>query len=138
MRDSENFIWVIAAVLVLGIAGGLWYLRTYREEAPAPVEAPTPPESSQPATPHYPVPEPATDESGPHDLVPLPPLDDSDSYFRIALVNLFGDRFGELLADSGLIEKSLRTSGSPSAFAPWAGCRVCSLPRRDPRRTATS
>jgi hypothetical protein len=107
MRDSENFIWVIAAVLVLGIAGGLWYLRTYREEAPAPVEAPTPPESSQPATPHYPVPEPATDESGPHDLVPLPPLDDSDSYFRIALVNLFGDRFGELLAGSGLIEKSV-------------------------------
>ena len=84
MRDSENYYWVIAALLVLGIAGGLWYLRTYREEAPAPVEAPPPQEASEPATPHYPVPEPATDESEPHDLVPLPPLDDSDSYLRIA------------------------------------------------------
>jgi Protein of unknown function (DUF3014) len=106
MRDSENTYWVIAAVLVLGIAGALWYLRS-AHEAPVPVEATPPAETSQPANSHYPVPEPATDGSEPHDLVPLPPLDDSDAYFRIALVNLFGDRFGDLLVKSDLIEKSV-------------------------------
>lgn len=107
MRDTENTLWVIAAVVVLGIAGVLWYLRASREEAPVPVETPPPAEPSEPATPHYPVPEPATDESEPQNLVPLPPLDDSDAYFRIALVNLFGDRFGQMLVDSDLIEKSV-------------------------------
>lgn len=107
MRDSDNYYWVIAAVFVLGIAGLLWYLRSSREEAPVPVETPPTAESQLPAMPHYPVPEPATDESEARDLVPLPPLDDSDAYFRISLVNLFGDRFGELLVGSGLIEKSV-------------------------------
>ena len=39
------------------------------------------------------------------DLVPLPPLDESDSYFLLALIDVFGSEMGRQLVSDALVDK---------------------------------
>ncbi len=112
--SSENWLLGIAvAIGIAGIATILWL--NFRGEAdspivvePATVSPDAPAERRGPEYP-VPVPEPASDgsaaETSERALIPLPPLEDSDAYFRLELVDLFGDAFGELLAEAAVIEK---------------------------------
>lgn len=106
MSDSKSQ-WLIPPVLVICLAGAIWYFWPMPEE-PAPIAVPAQPVPAKvgPATPRYPVPQSLHRTDRP-DLVPLPPLDDSDKYFELALVNLFGGGIGQLLVDDALIEKSV-------------------------------
>jgi hypothetical protein len=63
---------------------------------------------SGPAEPLHPV-EPLSVTPGAGELVELPPLAESDSYFALALVDLFGPGLEPLLADEALIDKTVAT-----------------------------
>lgn len=113
MHDNELKWLGIAALLLVG-AGALWYL--LRDDAPPAAETvvtepETLPEALPPREPLHPV-EPLELEPSEGELVELPPLDESDSYFTLALVELFGADMEELLSDSGLIDKSVASSDS--------------------------
>jgi hypothetical protein len=85
----KKVIWGSAAIVVLGLAGAIYYYK-YHGAVPAP---PPPVEPAHPAQPapsaatepaiHNPVPVPA-------DTKPLPPLNDSDPPVRESLVGLLG------------------------------------------------
>jgi hypothetical protein len=64
-----------------------------------------------PREPLHPV-EPLAPEPAEGELVELPPLDESDSYFALALVELFGADLEPLLSDSGLIDRSVASTDS--------------------------
>jgi hypothetical protein len=84
----KKVIWGSAAIVVLGLAGAVYYYK-YHGAVPAPpakTEAPRPPAPPQAATEpgiQNPVPVPA-------DAKPLPPLTDSDPTVRESLVGLLG------------------------------------------------
>ena len=105
--SESNTSWVLPIVLLVAVAAGAWwYLREPPVESivapdvPAAAEA----EPDEPRRPLYPVPSlEATD------LVDLPPLDDSDSYFELALSDVFGAEIDDLLVEAGLIDKFVAT-----------------------------
>lgn len=109
MRNSNTLI--ALALLLLVAAGGLvWYLQPSPEDATPPGPAvQIEQEDPQPAAPRYPVAPMPPQSTVLPDLVELPPLDDSDSYFGLALVDLFGREVEDLLVDSALIEKFVTT-----------------------------
>ena len=61
-----------------------------------------------PAEPLHPV-EPLEVAPGEGELVELPPLEESDSYFALALIDVFGPELETLLADEALIDKTVAT-----------------------------
>jgi hypothetical protein len=75
---------------------------------PVPVEQTAPIVDSAPAEPLHPV-EPLSVNPGEGELVELPPLAESDSYFALALIDLFGPDLEPLLADEALIDKTVAT-----------------------------
>lgn len=87
----KKVIWGSAAVVVLGLAGAVYYYKYYNA-APAPVAAVEPPhppvQAPQAAT------EPAVRNPVPEttDTKPLPPLKESDPDVRESLVGVFGAR----------------------------------------------
>ena len=109
--DDTELKWVILLALAVVAAGVLWYFRADilgPPEAPAVVE-PAPAEPQPASTkPLHPI-EPLTISPGEGELVELPPLDESDSYFALALIELFGTELEALLDDDGLIDKSVAT-----------------------------
>lgn len=101
--SKSSINWLLILLLLIGLAVAvLWQFRLPPEDQPTVAEpAATPePAATAPRFPLYPV--PSLDS---RDLVDLPPLDDSDSYFELALADLFGRHIGELLVDSGLIDR---------------------------------
>jgi len=107
--SHSNTNWLLILLLLIGLAvAGLWVFRMPLEDSQPVSESPVTPEKA--ATPEsaaagewaplYPV--PPLDS---RDLIDLPPLDDSDSYFELALAGLFGPRIGDVLVDSGLIDR---------------------------------
>ena len=111
MEDSE-LKWVILLAVAVVATGVLWY---FREDILAPPEAPpvVEPAPAGPAPvstePLHPI-EPLAISPGEGELVELPPLDESDSYFALALIELFGSGLEALLDDEGLIDKSVATT----------------------------
>lgn len=111
MKDPDVRLLSLLAVGVL-IAGSIWYFYDdlFPAEPAAVVEIQPPvvePEvSSGPAHPVVPV-EPS--ESVERKLVPLPSLDDSDSYFLLALIDIFGDELESVLVKQALIDKIVVT-----------------------------
>ena len=108
MSDSNNNWLIPATVVVVLAAVAFWFFQ--RDKAPAePADAAvgSEPAQAEPAGPRYPVPIPGADGAG--DLVELPPLSDSDSYFELALLDVFGAELDALLVDSGLVEKLVAT-----------------------------
>lgn len=109
--DDTELKWAILLAVALVAAGALWY---YREDILAPPEAPVAvdpePADPEPAAtePLHPI-EPLTISPGDGELIELPPLDESDSYFALALVEIFGTELEALLDDEGLIDKSVAT-----------------------------
>ena len=106
--------WVIVALVLVGAAGALWLFRDSAETPP--VDAPVPAaETGEPVLPRGPLhPLPATEFESPAagELVPLPPLDESDSYFALALVDLFGADLETMLVGEGLIDRTAATVDS--------------------------
>ena len=104
---------LILIVLGAGLAAALWYfwddIRPPADEviimqpSPAAAGQPGPREPIHPITPLR--------SSGLSDgeLVPLPPLDESDSYFLLALTDIFGADVGRMLVNESLVDKFVAT-----------------------------
>lgn len=111
--DDPDVKLLVVVVLVAGLAGAFWYFQDdilpLAEEsivAQTGVVAEAPPSSDGPAHPMVPPGQPALSE---RKLVPLPPLDDSDSYFLLALVDVFGTAVEQLLVNEALIDNVVAT-----------------------------
>lgn len=104
--------WLIPVLLAIAAAGALWYY-WIAVNSPPPEPAPPPqPVVQEPAElpgPLHPIPEIQVEQSDKPDLMPLPSLEQSDDYFKLELVGIFGNLMGELLAESGAIEKVVAT-----------------------------
>jgi hypothetical protein len=107
--DDTEIKWLIALLLAAGAAALAWYFWESDEPSePVPVQQQAPAVDAGPAEPLHPV-EPLDVAPGEGELVELPPLEESDSYFALALINLFGSELEPLLASEALIDKSVAT-----------------------------
>jgi len=100
-------------VLVAGLAGAAWYFQdNILPPADKPVVAQTEvvpavlPGNDGPVHPMAPPQQPTLSD---RKLVPLPPLDDSDSYFLLALVDIFGADVEHMLVNEALIDNVVAT-----------------------------
>ena len=104
---------LVSVVLIAGLAGAFWY---FQDDILPPADKPvvaqtevvpeTSPTSDGPAHPMAPARQPALSD---RKLVPLPPLDDSDSYFLLALVDIFGADVEHILVNEALIDNVVAT-----------------------------
>jgi len=104
---------LIFVVLVAGLAGAFWF---FQDDILPPADEPVveqtevvsevSPTSDGPAHPMAAPRQPALSD---RKLVPLPPLDDSDSYFLLALVDIFGADVEHLLVNEALIDNVVAT-----------------------------
>jgi len=104
---------LILLVLGVGIVGSLWYFRDdllpARDQPVAIQLEPSVEEPPVPSGPAHPIVPAEPTESVERKLVPLPDLDDSDSYFLLALIDLFGTALEPLLVNEALIDKFVAT-----------------------------
>ena len=108
--DDTEIKWLIALLVAAAAAALAWFLwdDVLPPREPVPVEQPAPVVETEPAEPLHPV-EPLSVTPGEGAVVELPPLAESDSYFALALVDLFGPELEPLLADEALIDKTVAT-----------------------------
>ena len=108
--DNTEIKWLIALLLVAAVAVAAWF---FWDETQAPPVAPAAVEQqapvTEPAEPIHPL-EPLDVAPGEGELVELPPLAESDSYFALALIDVFGPGLESLLADESLIDKTVATA----------------------------
>ena len=114
---------LVFIVLTVGLGVGVWL---YRDDLFPPVAEQTvlqaepvvdepPPQMG----PQYLLPPVNDADPLPRKLVPLPPLDDSDSYFLLALIDLFGTDVESILVKEALIDKLVGTvDGLPRGRVP--------------------
>jgi len=97
---------IIPLLLAAGAAVALWYFWKTADQ-PAPITVTTDPVPAEvlPQLPRYPMPPLTELQQKTRQLTPLPSLDDGDAYFKLSLVQVFGNDIGELLVDKSLIEK---------------------------------
>ena len=106
---KDTIQWLIPALLAVGAAIALWFWWVVSErEQPAPTppavsETPARPETR--TEPLHPLPEPRDTAVERPALRPLPALEESDEYFRLELLDLFGESLSNSLAESRLIER---------------------------------
>jgi hypothetical protein len=108
--DDTEIKWLIGLLLAAAAAAAAWFFWD-RAVPPPVVPAPmqqAPVEDAGPAKPLHPV-EPLELAPGEGELVELPPLEESDSYFALALIDVFGPELETLLADEALIDKTVAT-----------------------------
>ena len=108
--DDTEIKWLIALLVAAAALAAAWFFwdgsKTTPE--PTPVEQRSPVAETEPAEPLHPV-EPLSVTPGEGELVELPPLEESDSYFALALIDIFGPELETLLADEALIDKTVAT-----------------------------
>lgn len=108
--------WFIPVLLAIGVAGALWYYRlNVSPPLPPPVAAPAemaPEEVAPPSAPRHVVPDTIAESGEKPALVPLPSLRESDAYFRLGVIDTFGESMDQFLADSGIIERIVATVDS--------------------------
>jgi len=107
--QKQTTQWFIPVLLAIAAAGALWY---YWAQVNKPRPVPVSTTAEEPVVlpgPLHPIPDIQVDQSEKPDLMPLPPLEQSDEYFKLELVEIFGNLMGEILADSGAIEKVVAT-----------------------------
>jgi hypothetical protein len=107
--DDTEIKWLIALLLAAAAGAAAWFFWNRTEPPPtvtAPMEQQAP--VAEPAEPLHPV-EPLEVTPGEGELVELPPLEESDTYFALALIDVFGPELETLLADEALIDKSVAT-----------------------------
>jgi hypothetical protein len=102
---------LILIVLAVTLGGAYWY---YQNNVPAQVEEvvvlPEHTEEAPPQdSPMHPIAPPSSSDATDRNLVALPPLDDSDSYFLLALVDIFGDEVRDTLVNEALVDKFVTT-----------------------------
>ena len=109
--DDTEIKWLIALLVAAAAAALAWFLwdDVLPPQEPVPAERPAPVVETEPAAPLHPV-EPLSVTPGEGEVVELPPLAESDSYFALALVDLFGPDLEPLLADEALIDKTVATA----------------------------
>ena len=107
--DDFEIKWLIALLLAAAVGFAAWFFwdRAQQPVAPVPVRQ-APVQDAGPAEPLHPV-EPLELTPAEGELVELPPLEESDSYFALALVDVFGPELETLLADEALIDKTVAT-----------------------------
>ena len=107
--DDNEIKWLIALLLAAAAAAAAWFLWDGAKPPaePVPVQQ-APAADTGPAEPLHPV-EPLDVTPGEGELIELPPLEESDSYFALALVEIFGPELQTLLADEALIDKTVAT-----------------------------
>ena len=112
MKYQATIMWV-AALLVAAVGFALWSAKDKESAPPQEVVArpDTPPEEpEEPETPKFPIEPPVVTRAAEEpELTPLPPLAESDAYFEMEMVELFGRGMGDLLKESGLIERIVTT-----------------------------
>lgn len=109
-ETKDTIQWLIPALLAVAAAVALWFYwaASNRPEGPAetaPAESDAPADGVTPEGPLHPLPEPQDLGDDRPALRPLPPLDRSDEYFKLELVDLFGEPLAHALAESRLIER---------------------------------
>ncbi len=106
VRKNFNTRTLIPVLLAAGAAVALWYFWKTADQ-PAPITVTTDPVPAEvlPQLPRYPMPPLTELQQKTRQLTPLPSLDDGDAYFKLSLVQVFGDGFDELLVAGSLIEK---------------------------------
>lgn len=105
--DNTEIKWLVALLLAAAAAALAWYFWD-DVSPPAPVQQQAPVAEAEPVEPLHPI-EPLSVTPGEGELVELPPLEESDSYFALALLDIFGADLEPLLADEALIDKSVAT-----------------------------
>lgn len=109
--DDPDVKLLLAVAVVVILAGGGWFFRD--ELLPAPesqlLATPEPVEADVDTAPAHPLAPVGTTRPGQADLVPLPPLDDSDSYFLLALIDVFGAAVEPLLVKEAIIDRFVAT-----------------------------
>ena len=107
--DDFEIKWLIALLLAAAVGFAAWFFwdRAQQPVAPVPVRQ-APVQDAGPAEPLHPV-EPLELTPAEGELVELPPLEESDSYFALALTDIFGPELETLLADEALIDKTIAT-----------------------------
>ena len=102
--------WIVPLLLLVALVVAIWYIPSSPDIETTTTETGAErPDIEVPSGPRYPLPAAQPESDTPKTLIPLPPLDDSDSYFELALEDLFGNDVGELLVDKALIEKLVAT-----------------------------
>jgi len=101
---------LIPVLLAAGAAVALWYFWKTADQ-PAPVAVATDPVPAEvlPELPRYPMPPLTEAQHKTRQLTPLPSLDDGDAYFKLSLLQVFGNGIDELLVAESLIEKFVTT-----------------------------
>lgn len=109
----KNGTWLIPLLLAVGAAAALGYywfgIRTQPVEPPPVEPLDETVEERHPPGPIHPLEPLGPAERGDRDLVPLPSLSDSDAWFRLELINLFGQGLDDLLASDLVIERVVAT-----------------------------
>jgi len=112
MNDPDVKL-LILVILGAGLAAALWYfwddIRPPPDEPVLMQTAPVDADARVPGEPIHPIAPLGASGSTNVDLVPLPPLDESDSYFLLALTDIFGTDIGRLLVREALIDKFVAT-----------------------------
>jgi hypothetical protein len=104
---------LVLIILGAGLAVALWYfwddIRPPVDEPVIIQTAPVDAEQRGPREPIHPIAPLSSMGSIDGELVPLPPLDESDSYFLLALVDVFGADIGRMLVNEALVDKFVAT-----------------------------
>lgn len=109
-ETKDTIQWLIPALLAVGAAVALWFYwaasnRPERPAETAPAETDAPADAGTREKPLHPLPQPQDPGEDRPTLRPLPPLDQSDEYFKLEVVDLFGEPLAPSLAESRVIER---------------------------------
>jgi len=109
--DEIEVKWLVLLLLAAGAGAALWYFWediNPPPEPPAVVDSAAAIEEPPPREPLHPI-DPLSLTPAEGELVELPSLHESDSYFALALIDVFGNDLADILDDEGLIDKSAAT-----------------------------